>query len=275
MKPILFLSGGVLLAAVLVLPASGEAQAREPRSESGSQSSGDSGRTAVPRGDSGTAAPAPAPRSAPEPASTPATTRDGSSRSRGGEVTTSGAERTEGVQPRARRREGSPVVGQAVPRGSVPMRDPVVRVPNYYWPGSYYPWGYGAWGLGFYHWDPFAWRPAYGYGPYGYAPHGYGYGGYGGYSTAPPSVPSRTTRHPANLRLLVEPREARDAQVFVNGHYVGIVDDFNGVFQRLRVDQGPNTIEVRKDGFETLRLDVNVRSRQTITLRGELTERAP
>jgi hypothetical protein len=271
-----YLAGSLLLAGVLALPAHADAQAR-PRdpgsSEAGSGRSGDSGgREAVPRAE---------PSPAPAPSSAPPATASGNSGRRGGEVTTDSG-RADTVQPRgARAREGRPVVGHAVPRGSVPMRQPAGSTLNWYRPGAYYPWGYGTWGLGFYAWDPFAWGSPYGYGPYGYgpygyAPYGYGYGGYGVH-TAPPSAPSRASRRPdtGNLRLLVEPRDARDAQVFVNGYYVGIVDDFNGVFQRLRLDEGPHTIEVRQEGFDTLRFDVRVRSGRTVTLRGELQERTP
>jgi hypothetical protein len=46
----------------------------------------------------------------------------------------------------------------------------------------------------------------------------------------------------------VEPREA---QVFVDGYYAGVVDDFDGVFQRLRVQPGGRTITVYLEGFRT------------------------
>ena len=39
----------------------------------------------------------------------------------------------------------------------------------------------------------------------------------------------------ASIRLLVEPREA---EVYVDGYYAGVVDDFDGIFQRLRVTPG-------------------------------------
>ena len=72
------------------------------------------------------------------------------------------------------------------------------------------PVGFGTWGLGFYFWDP------YWYGGWGTSPYVYGYGYTGGsYETG-------------SVRLLVKPR---DAQVFVDGYYVGVVDEFDGTFQ--------------------------------------------
>ena len=37
----------------------------------------------------------------------------------------------------------------------------------------------------------------------------------------------------------------KDAQVFVDGNYAGIVDDYNGAFQSLDLAPGPHEIEVR------------------------------
>src|SRR5262245_7934286 len=44
-----------------------------------------------------------------------------------------------------------------------------------------------------------------------------------------------------DVRLQVRPREA---QVFVDGYYAGIVDDFDGIFQRLTLTVGPHEIEI-------------------------------
>jgi hypothetical protein len=141
-----------------------------------------------------------------------------------------------------------------VPRGSVPGH-PIYRPPYHPWYGSWYPWGFGSWGLGFYFWDPY-WYGGWGSSPYTY---GYGYAG-GSYYDA------------GSVKLLIKPR---DAQVFVDGFYVGIVDEFDGSFQKLTLDEGPHRIEVRKEGFETLRFDVRVTLDHTIKLRGELKPAAP
>ena len=150
----------------------------------------------------------------------------------------------------------------AVPRNSRPYS----YYPRYdynrsYRPSYYYPY-YGNWGLGFYFWDP-SWY-GWGYGGYG----GYGYGGYGGYYGGPYSY-GYGSRYDdtGSVRFRVTPR---DAQVFVDGYYVGVVDEFDGTFQRLRLEEGPHRIEVRLDGFDTLRFDVRVLIDNTITLRGDL-----
>lgn len=54
----------------------------------------------------------------------------------------------------------------------------------------------------------------------------------------------------ASLRIQVTPR---DAEVFVDGYLAGTVDDFDGVFQRLRVRPGGHEITIFLDGYETVR----------------------
>jgi hypothetical protein len=53
----------------------------------------------------------------------------------------------------------------------------------------------------------------------------------------------------SSVRLQVTPREA---QVFVDGYYAGIVDEFDGVFQRLRLRPGGHEVTVFLEGFETV-----------------------
>jgi hypothetical protein len=144
-----------------------------------------------------------------------------------------------------------------VPRGSVPAPPrPNPPLPPYY--GSYWPWGFGGLGFGFgsYYGGYYSalYDPWYG---------GYGYGGYGGGYPAS----SYTTGFEGSLRLKIKPR---DAQVFVDGYYVGVVDEFDGVFQRLHIEAGPHRIEVSAPGFEPLTFDVRVRFDETTNLEGEL-----
>ena len=54
--------------------------------------------------------------------------------------------------------------------------------------------------------------------------------------------------------------------MFVDGHYAGLVDDFDGTFQSLRLEQGGHKIEIRMPGFEDLELDIHVQPGRTITL---------
>ena len=88
---------------------------------------------------------------------------------------------------------------------------------------------------------PTAWGGYYGnrwggyYGGYG-GYYGGGYGAYGGpYGWSIGGV-----------RLKVKPK---DAEVYVDGYYAGIVDDFDGMWQQLRLDDGGYHIEIRKPGM--------------------------
>jgi hypothetical protein len=156
-----------------------------------------------------------------------------------------------GHQPGAtarRTRDGGEVVGTAVRRPSVPDGGgSVIIVPG----GGYgfYPWGYGGLGFGGY------------YGGY-YDPW---YGGGGGYST----YYSGQSTDDGALRLKVKPREA---SVYVDGYYAGVVDDFDGVFQRLHLSSGPHRIEIRQPDHDPLSFDVRIEPDQTVTYRGELTK---
>ena len=115
----------------------------------------------------------------------------------------------------------------------------------------------------------------YGYGGYdGGGGYGAGYGGYyggyydpwyGGYPTSPQSAYSSNDE--GALRLKVRPREA---EVFVDGYFVGVVDDFDGIFQRLHVDSGPHRIEVRAQGYEPLAFEVRITPDHTTTYQGEM-----
>jgi len=101
-----------------------------------------------------------------------------------------------------------------------------------------------------------------------------GYGGYysgyydpwyGGYPSYPQT--SYTYTDEGSLRLKVKPR---NAEVYVDGYFVGIVDDFDGIFQRLHLDSGPHRIEVRAPGYETLAFEVRITPDHTTTYQGEL-----
>ena len=61
----------------------------------------------------------------------------------------------------------------------------------------------------------------------------------------------------------------RDAQVFADGYYVGIVDDFDGAFQHVNLEAGQHRIEVRAGGIPPISFDVYVQPGRTITLRAD------
>jgi hypothetical protein len=101
--------------------------------------------------------------------------------------------------------------------------------------GYYYP-PYGA----FY--DGWGW----GYPYHGY-PYGYGYSYRASYSYVP------SVR--AEIRLDVTPLTA---QVFIDGYVAGTVDEFDGVFQRLRLSPGNHQITLYLDGYRTVTQDLRL-----------------
>jgi hypothetical protein len=95
--------------------------------------------------------------------------------------------------------------------------------------GFYYPYHYGFYSpfWGFYGGYPYP------YGPYPYPYYGYPYP----YDTA------------SSVRVQVKPREAR---VYVDGYFVGSVDDFDGWSQRLRLVPGEHEVQIYLDGYKTI-----------------------
>ena len=90
---------------------------------------------------------------------------------------------------------------------------------------------------GFY--DPFFYSPFW-YDPWYAAPYQWGYPPYGGAYLAPD----------ASVKLDVKPKQA---EVYVDGYYAGIVDDFDGAFQRLHVAPGEHEIELYLDGYRAVK----------------------
>ncbi|MGE3957161.1 MAG: PEGA domain-containing protein [Vicinamibacterales bacterium] len=70
-----------------------------------------------------------------------------------------------------------------------------------------------------------------------------------------------------DVRLQVHPRHAA---VYVDGYYAGVVDNFDGVFQRLTLEVGPHTIEIDAPGYEPQVFDVYVDPARTTTIRTDL-----
>jgi hypothetical protein len=70
-----------------------------------------------------------------------------------------------------------------------------------------------------------------------------------------------------DVRLQVRPR---DAAVYVDGYYAGIVDDFDGVFQRLTLEVGPHTLEIDAPGLEPRFFDIYVDPARTVDVRADL-----
>ena len=160
-----------------------------------------------------------------------------------------------GAPESSRPRDGRPATGTAVERrgdnGGGNGRNGGERVVvggGYY--GGFYPWGWGGLGLGGYYgyYDPYGWDDPY---P---QPVGYGYGNDGA------------------LKLKVTPRQA---EVLVDGYFAGAVDDYDGLFQRLRLEAGPHRIEIRLDGYEPLSFEVRIQPDRTVTYRGDMRQQEP
>ena len=160
------------------------------------------------------------------------------------------------------RAASGPVVGHAVPRTRIGPRGIVPRGVAPYRPYFYGP----RYSLGFYYGYPYGYYGypySYGYAPfYGYAP--YGYPGYG-YALPPAGYYAPVAgRAYGGVRIVDGPP---DAEVYADGYYVGIVDDFDGVFQHLNLTAGPHHIEIRAPGWPaSVAFDVNVPPGQTLSL---------
>jgi hypothetical protein len=109
---------------------------------------------------------------------------------------------------------------------------------------------------------PYVYRPRFGMGvyygsggsyPYGYTPRGY-------YDPIPGRIYG-------GLRIVDAPREA---QVFADGYYIGIVNDFDGVFQHANLEAGTHRILIEAPGLEPVEFDVMIQPGRTITFRAEM-----
>ena len=106
---------------------------------------------------------------------------------------------------------------------------------------------------------------------------GYGYGGPDPYMQAPGYYPQAQggpvrTVAKGGLRLETEPRTA---QVYVDGYYTGLVEDFGLQGRILELPAGSHHIELRAPGYDLLPFDVNIIPNQTSRFRGDLQLIAP
>ena len=130
-----------------------------------------------------------------------------------------------------------------------PYRHPYVYDPLYL-----YPYGYGAFGPGYFYYSPYPFA-------YGWPGPLYSYGG-GFYGHAPDQ-----TGDYGRLQIKVAPREA---QVYVDGSFAGTVNDYDGMFQALKLESGTYHIQLVRPGFQTLEFDVRITPGQKITYSGAL-----
>jgi len=96
--------------------------------------------------------------------------------------------------------------------------------------------------VGGYFYDPF-------FGPYPWwSPSLYQYGYYPVYDDS------------AAVRIQAKPKEAA---VYVDGFYAGIVDDFDGIFQRLTLSPGRHELTLYLDGYRTQHQEIYLEPRST------------
>jgi hypothetical protein len=76
----------------------------------------------------------------------------------------------------------------------------------------------------------------------------------------------------AEVRVLVTPT---DAAVYVDGYYAGLVDDFNGFFQRLPLTPGPHAIDLYLPGYRTAHHRLYLGPRSTYALHDALERLGP
>ena len=108
---------------------------------------------------------------------------------------------------------------------------------------------------------PYIYRPSWSIGVY------YGYGDYYPYGYTPDGYFDPIPGHYyGGVRITGAPRDAR---VFADGYFVGIVDDFDGIFQHINLEAGPHHIEIQWGDAQPVAFDVNVRPGETITFRAD------
>lgn len=128
-----------------------------------------------------------------------------------------------------------------------------VWVPHRAYPYGWRPYGYRpGWSVNLYFGPP---RPAVGVGYGAYPAPGYGY-----YSVAPGVAYGA-------VRIVDAPR---NAQVFVDGYYAGVVDDYDGVFQHLNLVAGPHRIDIQSEDYPPVSFDVRADPGRTITYHANL-----
>jgi hypothetical protein len=88
----------------------------------------------------------------------------------------------------------------------------------------------------------------------------------------PPFPAGYPADHIISLRLQITPR---DALVFVDGFPAGVVDDYDGVFQRLRLIPGNHEVTVYLRGYRTFRQAMYFNPGSTHTIKQALIPLSP
>ena len=102
-------------------------------------------------------------------------------------------------------------------------------------------------------------HPAHFYGPWGPGPWG-AWGPWGPY----PLHTGYYYREGGTVRLQVKPVET---EVYVDGYYAGVVDSYDGLFQRLSLPPGRHDIELRLEGYRSVQEQVYLAVGQSFRIR--------
>jgi hypothetical protein len=114
---------------------------------------------------------------------------------------------------------------------------------RFYHPGFYYSAFYSP-----FYFSPFDYSPYWGWhGQYRYPPYGW----------------RRYYDNTGSARLQVTPR---NAEVFLDGYFVGTVDDFDGYLQRLHAPAGEHELTVHLEGYKSYREKVLLRPGATLKI---------
>ena len=74
------------------------------------------------------------------------------------------------------------------------------------------------------------------------------------------------------IRFEITPKQA---EVFADGNFAGIVDEFDGVFQRLYLPSGQHEITIYRDGFRTVHQTVYLTPNASFKIRYTMERLAP
>jgi len=109
--------------------------------------------------------------------------------------------------------------------------------------------------------DPFRgpfYSQGFGY-PYGYG-NPYGYWAYDSFDIT------------GDVKTKITPKQT---QVYVDGYYAGVADDFDGVFQGLYSSPGGHSVTLHLEGYRTITRNIYVRPYSTYKLRETMEKLAP
>jgi len=146
--------------------------------------------------------------------------------------------------------------------------------------------GFGLWvgypvAYSYPYYNPFYYGYPY---PYPYAPYPYATAPYPGYPTAPSYPPAAyppQTQGSVGVQPGAQPDQSdtgglsfeitpTNAQVFIDGAYVGTVGQFTPTSQPLGLVAGRHHVEIRAQGYQTMTFDVDIVAGQVIPYQGTM-----